>query len=840
MIRAIGWLLGIEDATSMEPPKVSLAASWAQENYFWIVLAVAGLMFLSVFFYLRFQPKGPTGPRLALGVFRGVLLGLLFLMLADPVLQLTVVNRQKPFLYVIFDGTDSMAIEDELPDAQRTAIEKAVDWKGAPQTTPTANPGAVGGGGNEGQDQAAPPSRIDYVQSLLRKEDQNLLRRLIDENQVQLEAFIFDGDSTSQLRKLNLSTAGSKSVDPALVADQLSTKGKVTAIGSVVHEVGQQFGSGRLAGVVLVSDFAHNSGVPPLGTSAQSPLARLEAPIYAVGVGATEAVDLRVDLQTDPKMKKAERSSVLVKLRQSGLAGQTVTVRVTAKRLSGESAAMDEGEINVGQRTITLEQNVETIELPFTPEESGRFEFTAVADKLQGEIVDQNNQAARQVNIIDDYLRLMYVAYEPTWEWRFIKEVFHRDKLVGMQGFRTYLSSSDPRVRETNVLFLPTLTPKRSDFFANDVIFLDDMPRAGLSDRFSEMLKEYVGNLGGGLVVIAGPRFGPKELQQTPLADMLPVIIDPNAELRDAPDHPEFRPRLTPHAASYPFMRLGNSDFENSRAWDNLGKLPWYQPVAALHEQAFALAEHPTDVCLDGRTPQPLIAVRKYGKGEVVYLGFNETWRLRRRYGEKYYRQFWSQLIYRLGMSHALGADKRFVARLDQQQYRAEDKVTLTVEAYDANYEPLSDEMLPDRALVAELTVPGAHNAQATTLPVPMLRKGVFEVRIPVFAEGSYSLRVKDPVTDKFDEQRFEVTPLSAERRQGVRNYQLQNELAQQTRGKAYDLTTVHNLPGDLRAEPIVERHTRNFALWSTPLWFGVIMVLMLGEWLSRKMIRLS
>ncbi|HEX5106497.1 MAG TPA: hypothetical protein VFV87_21910, partial [Pirellulaceae bacterium] len=297
---------------------------------------------------------------------------------------------------------------------------------------------------------------------------------------------------------------------------------------------------------------------------------------------------------------------------------------------------------------------------------------------------------------------------------------------------------------------------------------------------------------------------------------------------------------LTPHAARYPFMQLGNSDAENSRAWDNLGRLPWYQPVAALHEQAFSLAEHPTDLCLDGKTPQPLIAVRQYGKGEVVYLGFNETWRLRRRYGEKYYRQFWSQLIYRLGMSHALGADKRFVARLDQQQYRAEDKVTLTVEAYDANYEPLGEEALPDRGLTAELTVPGAGGAQASTFLVPMLRQGVFEARIPVFAVGSYSLRVKDPITGKFDEQRFEVTPLSAERRRGVRDDKLQTDLAQLTGGKTYDLTTVHRLPDDLQLEAVTERHTRNFALWSTPLWFGVVMVLMLGEWLSRKMIRLS
>jgi hypothetical protein len=370
------------------------------------------------------------------------------------------------------------------------------------------------------------------------------------------------------------------------LADQLTTKGQVTALGSVVHEIGQQLGSGRLAGVVMFSDFAHNSGVSPLAGGAQSPLARLNVPIYAVGIGATEAIDLAVDLQTDPKMKKAERSSVLVKLRQSGLGGQAVTVRVTARKLGGDSASGSEGEISVGQRTVTLGSNIETIDLPFTPEDSGRFEFTATADTLPGEVVDQNNVAVRQVNIIDDYLRLMYVAYEPTWEWRFIKEVFHRDKLVGMQGFRTYLSSSDPRVRESNVLFLPTLTPRRSDFFANDVIFLDDMPRSALSDRFCEMVKEYVSNLGGGLVVIAGPRFGPRELYQTPLADMLPVIVDPNADLRSAPEHAEFRPRLTPHAPRYPFMQMGDSQAESARAWDNLGRLPWYQPVAALHEQA--------------------------------------------------------------------------------------------------------------------------------------------------------------------------------------------------------------------------------------------------------------
>jgi hypothetical protein len=825
MIRTFGWLLGIEQATSIDQLDVSLAAPWVQDKAFWIFLLVVALMVGSLLFYLRLQQRGSVAQRIALGLFRGALLALLLVTLADPVLEMTLSSRRRPLLYVIFDGTDSMAIEDELPDAERAAVEKAVGYQVTNRSKQTHA--------------TEKPTRIEYVQSLLRKPQDNLLAQLANEKHVEIEAYLFDGNTTSQLRKLNLARTSRGRLDPAYLAEQLTTKGQVTALGEVVSEIGQQLGSGRAIGAVVISDFAHNSGIAPLGSGPQSPAARLNLPIYAVGVGASEAIDLAVDLQTDPRMKKAERSNLAVKLRQSGLAGQAVTVRVTGKKLSGEAATGGAAEINVGQKTITLKDPVESIDLPFTPEEAGRYEFVARADKLDGEVVDQNNVASRQVNIIDDYLRLMYVAYEPTWEWRFIKEVFHRDKLVGMDGFRTFLSSSDPRVRESNVLFLPTLTPKRSEFFASDVIFLDDMPRSALTDRFCELTKEYVGNLGGGLVVIAGPRFGPRELHQTPLAEMLPVIIDPSAEMRTAPAQPEFRLRRTPHAARYPFMELGATEAESSRAWDNLGKLPWYQPVAALHEQAFALAEHPTDKCADGKTPQPLIAMRQYGKGEVVYLGFNEMWRLRRQYGEKYYRQFWSQLIYRLGMSHALGAEKRFVVRLDQQQYRAEDKVTLTVEAYDANYEPLRDEGLNGRGLAGELIMAGKSGSPPTALSVPMLRQGVFETRIPVFEAGSYSVRVTDPVTGKLTEQRFEVTPLSAERRRGVRDEKLQQELAAQSGGKAYDLTSVHRLPDELRLDAQTERLTRSYALWTTPLWFCVAIGLMLGEWLFRKVIRL-
>jgi hypothetical protein len=217
-------------------------------------------------------------------------------------------------------------------------------------------------------------------------------------------------------------------------------------------------------------------------------------------------------------------------------------------------------------------------------------------------------------------------------------------------------------------------------------------------------------------------------------------------------------------------------------------------------------------------------------------------WRLRRNYGEKHYREFWSQLIYRLGMSHAMGNEKRFVVKLDRATYRVEDKALLTVEAYDENYEPLTDAKLPNHGLQAEWSSSSSLDSGLTdrALSIPILRPGMFETQLPLMQAGDYSIRVKDPITNKSEELRFEVTGVSAERLRGVRDLALQQRLAQETRGKSYDLTTVKQLVRDLQVQPKIETHTRNFPLWATPWWFGSVVALMLGEWFTRKMLKLT
>jgi hypothetical protein len=784
----LGRWLGYDDVAQIDHWRPSFGASWAHDTPALLVLGLIAAAALAAWFYGRLQPRGSRSTRLALTALRaGALCGLV-LILADPILEVTFVRFPQPVLWLVLDSSESMSLEDDLP--------KSVS----------------------DQSSAKPPAtRADDVREFLERDRSAWLQQLAE--RFRLRVFSLSGKE--------LTASLSEQGVPVDWLASWSCSGPVTAIGDGLEELARRQPDGNLAGVVLFSDFDQNAGLPPVVTAR-----RLSAPIYTVGVGPETAVDLAVDLLAPPTMKKAETSTLVATVRQRELEQTPVTVRVFA--VPPTMTGSEPVQTLVGERTVTLTAPTQTVEFSYTPDQSGRFSFAAEVDPVVGETVTQNNRAERDVRIIDDFLRLLFVEYEPTWEWRFVKEVFHRDKLVGLRGFRTFLRSADPVVRESNDLFLPSLTLPRSEFFEADVIFLGDMPASALSSRFCELTKEFVDQFGGGLVVMAGPRFGPGQLAETPLADLLPVVVDPAARLRDTK---EFRLQLTALAGQYDFMRLGLNAADPLRGWSSLGKLPWYQPVLRVDPRATVLAEHPTDVCSDGKSRQPLIAVRPYGRGEVVYVGFNELWRLRRLHGEEHYRQFWGQLIHRLGLSHALGDQKRFVVRTDRQHYRRGETALVTVEAYNEDFEPLHEQDVPDRQLAGELVRPEADDAgrREQSVAIQQLRPGVFETRMPLTAQGEYRLRVTDPVTNAVSEIGWTVADVSIELRNPVRNVALQQTLAAETGGRSYDLSTATQFLADFQPPRPRETTVEILPLWSTWFTFVLLAALLLTEWSLRK-----
>ncbi len=827
--RFTGWLLGLDRVASVDRVRGSLGAEWATTGSgpFWFCLGLMAMVAGVILFYWKYQRLGSSPTRGILAGARILLLLLLLVTMAEPMMRITVSRDELPELFVALDATASMALRDGYETNQLAALAAAT------------------GLGDTLSDGRPSPSRQDYVRAWLgRRADgdsgASLLARLDAAGSCRLRLFCFDGQTDSQVRELASNQGEAKSIDWQQVAAQLGTTGQVTALGSVLRSLSRQPGHRQIAGVILISDFGQNAGEHPLDSSdaaVKSPLDELGVPVHTIGVGAVRNRDLAVQIHTEAKIRRGESTIVSVRIQQSQLRGETVVVRLFALASASDVSA-GQTEV-VAEREVKLDDESHMLEIPYLPARAGEIQLRVELPILPGEVVVDNNAATHRIQVIDDFIRLLYVAYEPTWEWRFVKEVFHRDPAVGLRGFRTYLASSDPRVRQSNPLFLPALTQNRSDFFATDVLFLDDLPKAALTPRFCAMAEQFVRDLGGGLVVIAGPRFGPAQLIDTPLAKMLPVILDPHARLQD---QREFAIQLTPRAREFPFMQLDDDAAANQQAWSTLHDLPWYQGVTNIHEQAVVLAQHPTDKCLDGKTPQPLIAIRRYGAGEVVYLGFNETWRLRRQYGEKYYRRFWLPLIDRLGLSHALGARKRFVVRMDRPRYRIEDEAVVSVQAYDDNYEPLEPGDLEGESLPAELLQVNENGdtSPVDTLRVGAVRPGLFETRFPLHVEGVYRIRVKDPITDSPAERQFSVTGASAEMRSSVRDEALQTRIAEQSHGFSCTLANANQLLDHMEMTPYRCTEQHNYAIWKTPMWFILIVALMLGEWSLRKWMHLT
>ncbi|MEC7565636.1 MAG: hypothetical protein VX738_08125 [Planctomycetota bacterium] len=799
-MNTIARFLGVEEGDTLHDVSLQFVSFWAEGRPVLVILLCLALAAVGCWFYVRFQQDRALDKRPRRKIFlacsRGFILALIGFILAEPVISVSLTEHPRPLLLVLLDTSDSMNLDDEHTSEEADQIFKMLG----------------------DQPKLEEATRLDLLNMALRQ------GKLVDSLSALDEEFDLRFYSTEQghtIREVSLEQEDVFKLQAPLTADL-----QTTAIGSSLDELHRRHGTRHLAGVVIASDFSQNAGNPAISSAEQ-----LAVPLFTTGIGPREVIDVAIQLQTPLVLKQDERTSVTATVRQQGVVGDTIEIQLYERLLgTGVDQLEVSSEVAVGPPVlVVLTEAQSTIDLPYLPTASGRFELVASVAMLPGEASERNNRAAREILVRDESLNLFFVEYEPTWEWRFVKEVFQRDPLIGEDGFRTYLQSADFKVSQSNDLFVERLIRPRDEFFANDVVLISDVPGDMLTKPFQDQLAEYVERFGGGLVVIAGPRFGISSLQGTQLAEMLPVVVDRSLQ----PKPSQFALALTPEAAGNPFVNLGDTAEENMLAWTNMGDLPWYQPVLRPHPLATVLATHPTDKTVDREQLQPLIATRRYGKGEVIYIGFNETWRLRKKYGERFYRQFWGQMIYRLGLGRALGQQKRFSPSTDLTTYQTGERVTVTVEAYSKDYKELSAKSLSGRLLRQT----GSSSQQIDEISIPMARDNVvFETSIAALEAGSYRLMILDPETDTEFEIGFEVAAVSRERLDVVRNTPLQQQLADVTGGQACELYELPELLDGLEAKPLEQYSHRQLPLWNTWLMLILVLTMMHTEWLVRKL----
>jgi hypothetical protein len=798
----------------------------------WVVLLALALAAAVGWMYWRAAPHLTVPHKVQLAALRAAFLFLLVVLLLRPVLAFTVEGSVRRLLVVLVDGSGSMQIKDprtEEADVKRSAMARGLldPAKGLAQPFDRNRPGA-----------GDPVARIDVVKAVLKNERLDLLGRLGREFDVVPYAFGRDVVEMAPVKPAAEggaakaapgAAAGAKKTEPAGAwVDRLAPASPQTAIGDAVREIlGRKRGQ-PLAGVWLLTDGANNSGSQPLDAAA---LARQEGvPLHVYGVGIASPRDLIVgNLFAQEVAFVKDEVPVVVRVRGQGMAGQSAKLV-----LKLNDVKVDEKEVRFAQ------DGEQVVNLRLTPEKTGEFELKAMIDPRDDEAVKDNNALAQRLRVVDGKIKVLLVEQTPRWEFKYLQALLLRDRRVEA---KCVLFDADPALAKTpGSPYLKEFPVRKEELYAFDLVIFGDVDPKQLQPAQLEALGEFVSKFGGAFVLLAGRRFSPVAYRKTVIEKMLPVELE-TASFEAPPKEPgtgqAVQLELTAAGKASSMLRLSDKEQESLARWAQLPPVYWVGRVARSKPAAEVLVVDPDPAKASRFGKMPVIAQQQYGLGQVMYIGTDNLWRWRRNAGDRYHTLIWGQVTQRLALPHLLGLSKRTQLSADRQTYAAGDRVAIFARLYNESYDPVTEPVL--RGAYSIAAEPGGAAAAALDREVllrplpgqPGMYRGEFMAPSP----GAYSFRVERDPQARLD---FTVAEPRLELGDTAMNEALLKQMAEASGGAYYREESLHQLPDAIgkKTERVLSRIEP--PLWSSPIYFMLLLAVVTTEWLLRKRYQLK
>ncbi|MFO1092099.1 MAG: VWA domain-containing protein [Planctomycetaceae bacterium] len=586
------WYLGVAPARAGESAQWSLAWGGAEGTSTWIaaVLAVAATLMLLIAWR---QQTGPSRRWWQLLAFRWLALSIVALWVGE--LTLVVVRTGLPTLALLMDTSASMGLEDRR------------DAGGVSQTTGAAERSAQ--------------TRLPRAQRLLLDEDGALLRALSRRYRVHVYEF------SDSARRIGQTATESDLAAVRQAIAGLAANGEETRPGPCLDQVLEEFRGAPPAAAVVFTDGIPSREAGELLSRARQPLLQ-RVPVYTVALGSGQpAFDLAIDdLQADPIVFVGDTAAIDFAARGSGLQGREAEFLVQRE---GQPAVLS-------RSTVTMPSDGTTVpvRLSFTPAEEGEYELLVTARPIAGELNLDNNVLRRRVQVRRDRIRVLLVERAPRWEYRHLKAALERDPNVEL---RTVLQESDLEHQREDRTALASFPATREDLLAYDVVILGDVDLKYLNPGALDLVRDFVGMRGGGLILIAGTQHNPADFQGTPLESLVPVVYSA-ARLATTPSRP-FRIVPARAGSDHPLLRLGD-DSRTAQFWEHQPYLNWALDADVRPSGGLVVATRgPPD------QRAAVIVLQRFGAGQVLFHATDELWRWRRRVEDRYYGRYWRQAI---------------------------------------------------------------------------------------------------------------------------------------------------------------------------------------------------
>ncbi len=791
----------------------------------WIILLAVLLGAMTWWSYWRDTREWVTpARRRVLTALRILLFLLLLLILLRPVFAFTIEGTIRRTLLNLIDASASMKIADprfDAADLKRAALAKGVldIRKGLDQPLDAKQAAAL---------KSVP--RVELLRGVLRNDDLGLLEKFAkayDVNTFTFGATLAEISTEAPPMPAGTASAGGEKTppDPRAWVDKLDPKSQTTAIGDAIRELLERKRGQPLAGIFLATDGASNIGTQPLEAAR---LARSEGvPLFIYGVGITSPRDIIV-----ANMFAQEVAFVKDEL--------PVTVRVRGQGIRGESAkiTLRLGTEVVATKDLTFADDEEqTVALPFTPKTVGEYELRASIEPREDEAVKDNNSVAQRLKVIDSKVKVLMVEESPRWEFRYLQSVLLRDRRLEV---KCWLQEGDPAITEgEGSPYVKAFPQTKEELFKYDLVVLGDVDPKSLGDAPMTWLSEFVTKFGGACLFVAGNKSNPAAYRGTVLEKMLPVELVETVAKQTGPDRPTTL-ELTAQGRTSPMMKLSPKDDENVAIWKRFPKIYWVARVARAKPAAQVLLQDSDATKATRFGKMPVVAQQQYGLGQVLYVGTDNTWRWRKNADDRFYPILWGQVTQKLGLSHLLGGSKRTQLTVDKQSYTTGDRVSVYARLYSADFNPVKEATVEGgyttKPIAAEPSVQAGPRQEVTLRAVPE-QPGMYRGDFTALAPGVHQFSVKGDAATVIE---FTVAEPAFELGETAMNEAVLKQMAEISGGGFFREETLAKLPDLIAAKTERVQSVVDSELWSSPVYFALLLLVASVEWYVRKKAQLK
>jgi hypothetical protein len=692
-----------------------------------------------------------------------------------------------------------------------TTIQRLVDGAIKSAETPVGKSSTRAG-------EEAKRSRLEKVEGYLASAEAGWLKELAEKAAVHRYEF---GDKVLPVGASGAGELGQADAEKRSLSS-------ATELGAALQAIALANAAEPLAAAIVITDGGQNAGRDPREIAPSL----TNTALHLVPIGNTQ-MERDVILHNTHAPKAVLQNDTMV-----------IESMVTAFGCAQETLQLQllERDTVIDQKTLNVTGEVfdTRVQMRWKASILGKHSLTVRIAPVSDERTQENNSSTVDVRVMEARMRVLVADNFPRWETRYLLNLFKRDERV---AFDQLLFEPLPVRGEGALSRFPMLA---EDWLKYRVVILGDVLPSQLGPEQQKLLRDYVTEAGGNLILVAGRDAMPAAYGNEPLGALLPVL----AGDRSLSGREPFYLHVADEGSDNLAIQIAENPAASERIWHEMSeRMPIYalsefsKPKPTTHSLIWA-GKSKTGIDPGDPSTRSFLTWHNVGAGRVVYLAAPVAYQLRYRNGDAFHHRFWGQLLrwivtrdlaegsqtVRLStdkLRYEAGEPVQVTAQLRQLDGKVVSGATLQIEAWHA------DNLLQNITLKEDASRPGNYHAALAGMPMGLVRLNLLGDRVKeLLASENYSRPLETTIT---------VDPhASLELRNPLCNLPLLREIAEASGGMMVPPTGLEAALRQLNLEPESSETISKAALWARWDLFYLFLGCLSLEWAGRKYLGLS